>query len=93
MQVFGITHNDAESHQKFTEANQLNFPLLVDTNKNLALLFGAVEKLEDDKRIKRMAIVINKEGKIVKIVKEVNPSTHGADLLEIVKNLEKPKSN
>ncbi len=92
MQVFGITHNDAESHQKFTEANKLNFPLLLDTNRNLALLFGAVKKL-DDERLKRMAIVIDKEGKIVKIVKEVNPSTHGADLVEIVKNLEKPKSN
>ena len=92
MQVFGITHNDAESHQKFTEANKLNFPLLVDTNKNLALLFGAVEK-PDDKRLKRMAVIINKEGKIVKIIKEINPSTHGTDLVEIFQNLEKPKSN
>ena len=55
VQVFGITGNDAESHQKFSEENNLNFPLLLDTNKNLALLFGAVQK-PDEQRFKRLTV-------------------------------------
>ncbi len=70
----------------------MNFPLLVDTRKNLALLFGAAKK-PDDERLKRLTVIIDKEGKIVKIDKEVNPSTHGADLVEFFKNPETPQKN
>ena len=85
-QIFGITGNDADSHQKFSEENQLNFPLLVDTSRNLALLYGATNA--PDGSIKRLAIIINKEGKILEIDKEVNASTHGADLVNFFKTLE-----
>ncbi len=79
-QVFGITLNDAESHQKFSEENQLNFPLLLDTNRNLALLYGATDA--PDGRVNRLTVIIDKTGKIVKIDTEVNPGTHGADLVD-----------
>ena len=85
-QVFGITANDADSHQKFSEENQLNFPLLVDTGRNLALLYGATDA--PDGGIKRFAVIIDKEGKILEIDKDVNASTHGADLVNIFKTLE-----
>ncbi len=70
----------------------MNFPLLVDTQKNLALLFGAAKK-PDDERFKRLTVVIDKAGNIVKIDKEVNPSTHGADLVEFFKNFEAQQNN
>ena len=70
----------------------MNFPLLVDTQKNLALLFGAAKK-PDDERLKRLTVIIDKAGKIVKIDKEVNPSTHGTDLVAFFKNFETPKDN
>jgi len=85
-QIFGITHNDADSRQKFSEENQLNFPLLVDTGRNLSLLYGATDAA--DGAIKRSAIIIDKSGKIVEINREVNASTHGPDLVNFFKNLE-----
>ena len=85
-QIFGITHNDAESHAKFSEENQLNFPLLVDTGRNLALLYGATDA--PDGKIQRMAIIIDKAGKIVEIDKKVNASTHGTDLVNFFTTLE-----
>lgn len=85
-QIFGITHNDADSRQKFSEENQLNFPLLVDAGRNLALLYGATDT--PDGKIQRMAIIIDKTGKIVEIDKAVNASTHGTDLVNFFKTLE-----
>jgi peroxiredoxin len=64
----------------------LNFPLLVDTSRNLALLYGATNA--PDGSIKRSAIVIDKEGKILEVNKEVNASTHGTDLVNFFKTLE-----
>ncbi len=62
----------------------------MDTEKNLALLFGAAKKPEDE-RFKRLTIVIDKAGKIVKIDKEVNASTHGSDLVGFFKTPVTPK--
>ena len=64
----------------------MNFPLLVDTDRNLALLYGATDTPEG--AIQRMAIIIDKTGKIVKIDKKVNASTHGTDLVNFLKTLE-----
>ncbi len=58
--------------------------MLVDTNKNLAYLYGAAE--EDKDRLNRMAVIIDKTGKIVKIDKDVKPATHGSDLVNYFKN-------
>jgi len=64
----------------------LNFPLLVDTGRNLALLFGATNA--PDGRIQRLAVIIDKTGKILEVDKEVNASTHGGDLVDFFKSLE-----
>ncbi|RKU08886.1 hypothetical protein C6503_22520 [Candidatus Poribacteria bacterium] len=64
----------------------MNFPLLVDTDRNLALLYGATDA--PDGKIQRMAIIIDKAGKIVEIDKAVNASTHGLDLVNFFKTLE-----
>ena len=85
-QIFGITHNDAASRQKFSAENQLNFPLLVDAGRNLALLYGATDA--SDGKIQRMAIIIDKAGKIVEIDKAVKASSHGPDLVNFLKTLE-----
>ena len=92
VQVFGITVNDEESRKKFSQENNLNFPLLLDTQRNLALLFGAAKKRTDE-RLKRITVIIDKSGKIAKIDKEVNPSTHGNDLVGFFKNMETSENN
>ena len=71
---------DAESHKKFVKEHSLNFPLLVDTGRNLSLLLGATD--DPDGLSKRITIVVNKEGKIARIDKQVNARTHGKDLAD-----------
>ena len=58
----------------------------MDTGRNLALLYGATDA--SDGKIQRMAIIIDKAGKIVEIDKAVNASRHGSDLVNFFKTLE-----
>lgn len=69
----------------------MNFPLLLDTGRNLSLLFGATDKLEG--RLNRLTVVIDKTGKIVHIDKEVNPSSHGPDLVDFFKSIKSSNSD
>jgi thioredoxin-dependent peroxiredoxin len=84
-QVFAISVQDADSHKRFSAENNLNFPLLVDTGRNLSLLFGATD---DPKGFsKRITVIIDREGKITKIDKQVSARTHGKDLVDFFKSM------
>ncbi len=63
--VFGINHGDAESHQRFKQAYDFPFPLLVDPSKKASEKFGAIKTLFGRPVIKRTVVAIDKEGKIV----------------------------
>ena len=58
--VFGINPADQESHRRFVEKQQYQFPLLVDADKKVAALYGTNGLI-----IQRTVFVIDKEGKIV----------------------------
>lgn len=81
-QILGVSFDDAVSHQAFKEKFHLNFPLLVDADKKIASAFGVT----GDQYPSRDTIVIDKEGKIKKILRKVDPKTHSAQLLEILKS-------
>jgi peroxiredoxin Q/BCP len=75
---------DAESHKKFVEQHNLNFPLLVDTGRNISLLFGATDKPDGSSR--RITVIIDKEGQILQIDKQVKAGSHGKDLIDFFKS-------
>jgi thioredoxin-dependent peroxiredoxin len=58
--VFGINPADKESHHRFVEKQNYQFPLLVDTDKKVAGLYGT-----DGIIIQRTVFVIDTRGKIV----------------------------
>jgi peroxiredoxin Q/BCP len=85
--VLGVSLDDMEKHQKFTEKESLNFPLLVDKNGEICKAYGVPV---NDHWPARWTFLINKEGKIVKKYENVNPTTNSADLL---KDLEEIHTN
>jgi peroxiredoxin Q/BCP len=80
-QILGVSYDDAASHQAFKEKFHLPFPLLVDADKKIAQAFG----VEGDKYAKRDTIVIDKQGKILKVFRGVNPAPHSREILELLK--------
>ncbi|MFB0516867.1 MAG: thioredoxin-dependent thiol peroxidase [Candidatus Neomarinimicrobiota bacterium] len=76
--ILGISYDSAESHQQFREKYNLPFTLLSDSKKEVAAAYGT-------KGIYPMAIrrsfLIDAEGHIVKIIKDVDVTTHSQDVL------------
>lgn len=87
-EVIGVSINDAKSHQKFIEKNQLPFTLIADTEHQLTEAFGAWgEKSMCGRKYMgtfRTTFVINEEGIIERILlpKEVKTKEHVAQILK-----------
>jgi peroxiredoxin Q/BCP len=85
--VIGISTNSSASHLKFTEKQALNFTLLADTGGKVSASYNALFKLGPIKVSKRHSFIINPEGKIMKIYRDVSPSVHSQELLGDLKSL------
>jgi peroxiredoxin len=71
--------------QAFSRSLSLPFPLLPDTGRNICLLYGAVNNIQD--MAQRRTILIDKDGIVRSIDSQVNPATHGPDMLALIDRL------
>ena len=88
--VWGVSVDNSESHEEFSKNHQLPFTLLADPEGNIAKLYGSLRNLLIFKIAKRHSFIINPQGEVAKIYRNVNPKTHVA---EILKDLEKLQSS
>lgn len=79
-QILGVSFDDAASHQAFKSKFTLPFPLLIDSDRKIA----AAYEVGGDKYPNRDTILIDKEGKILKIFRKVNPAAHSGEILNIL---------
>ena len=84
--VLGISTDNATAHQKFTAKYGLEFPLLSDTEHQVAEKYGVwAEKNMYGKKVwgmKRTTFIIDEEGKITKVFERVKPEGHSQEVLE-----------
>jgi peroxiredoxin Q/BCP len=79
--VFGISPDDAASHQAFRDKYALNFPLLSDPGHRVAAQFGVwALKKNGTEGIHRTTFVIH-GGKVVRVFADVKPEGHAAEVL------------
>ncbi|MEE9163079.1 MAG: peroxiredoxin, partial [Candidatus Neomarinimicrobiota bacterium] len=76
--VLGISYDSPESHRKFREKHDLPFALLSDSKKAVAALYGAKGFYP---LALRRSFLIDEEGRIVKIIKDVDVTSHNEDVL------------
>jgi thioredoxin-dependent peroxiredoxin len=78
--VLGISPDSVASHQKFTEKEHLNFPLLADEDHAVADAYGVwVEKSMYGNKywgVERATFLINPEGEIARIWRKVKVPKH-----------------
>ncbi len=83
--VFGVSRDDEESHKRFAEKYDLNFPLLVDDG-SISEAYGTwVEKNMYGKKfmgIQRATFLIDPDGKVAKVWPKVSPENHAAEVYE-----------
>ncbi len=86
VEIYGISPDDVESHQKFTEKFKLPFPLLADPGHKIADKFGVwVEKNMYGKKsmgIKRSTFIIGEDGKVADVIKSVKTDSHAEQILD-----------
>lgn len=86
--VIGVSKDSPESHQKFLSTHHLNFELWSDEVANLMKACGAIgEKTMFGKKfigVKRMTLIIDPSGEVVKIYKTVKPAEHAEQVLSFL---------
>ncbi|HEX5033044.1 MAG TPA: peroxiredoxin [bacterium] len=79
-QILGVSYDDEASHQAFKKKFQLPFPLLVDADHKIAQAYG----VQGDKYANRDTILIDKNGKLKKILRKVDPASHSGEILNLL---------
>ena len=83
--VLGVSTDSLESHQKFVDKHNLNFPLLSDTTADVAKMYGAwKEKNMYGRRtwgVARMTYWIGPDGRVKKVYRKVDAAQHADEVL------------
>lgn len=80
-EVLGVSLDSTESHARFAEKYGLPFPLLSDAAGEVAEQYGCLTEWRGITIAARHTFIIDPEGNIAKIYREVDPDTHSAQVL------------
>ena len=87
-EVWAVSVDPAEGprgQRAFAARWGLQFPLLPDVGRNLSILYGAANS--PNQLSSRMSVLIDKEGVVRWIDKQINVRTHGEDVLRKLREL------
>ncbi len=83
--VIGVSADPVDSHKKFAEKYNLPFPLLADPEKKIITAYGAWGKKKlygkEYEGTLRITYLIDENGIISRIIKNVKPEQHAAQIL------------
>ncbi len=83
--VYGVSTDDAKSHEKFSTKYNLPFPLLVDEGGKVAATYDSygLKKFmgKEYLGVSRNTFVIGPDGRIEKIYRKVKPEPHAGQIL------------
>ena len=80
VRVYGVSLDGPESHRRFREKHNLNFPLLTDEGGRAAEALGILR--ENRQVANRVTFLLERDGRIAKVYPEVSPETHADEILE-----------
>ncbi len=90
--VVGVSVDNLNSHQKFKTKHNLNFPLVVDENKELCTYFGVwgEKKLygKTSEGILRTTYLLDRDLKILKVYPKVKVEEHVQEVIKDIQNLQ-----
>lgn len=88
--VLGVSPDSPAKLKKFIDKYALNFDLLADEDHSIAEQYGVwgLKKFmgREFMGILRTSFLINKEGRLVKVMEKVNTKTHDQEMLELIRN-------
>ncbi len=86
--ILGVSPDTVKKHVKFKEKYHLPFTLLADTNHAVCELYGVWGRKKLMGReydgVLRTTYLIGSNGEIIKIFKDVKPSEHSMEVLQVL---------
>jgi peroxiredoxin Q/BCP len=82
---FTASVDDVEQNKKFAESVKADYPILSDPDGTAARKYGVTDAVK--KWASRWTFVIDKDGKIIYIDKDVKPATHAEDVAKKLEEL------
>jgi peroxiredoxin Q/BCP len=83
--VLGVSGDTSASHRKFADKYGLPFPLLADTDHEVARAYGAwgMKNMygKQYEGLIRSTVVIDPQGRVARTWPKVKPAAHGAEVL------------
>ena len=86
-EVVGISVDDVDSHQDFTQKYKLPFTLLADSGGAVSKTYGVLRDYKLMKIADRQSFLVNPDGVIVKHYADVDPETHTQEVLKDIEQL------
>ncbi len=80
IRVYGVSLDSPESHRRFREKHNLNFPLLTDERGRASEALGVLR--EGGEMANRVTFLLDPGGTVVRVYPEVSPETHADEILE-----------
>jgi thioredoxin-dependent peroxiredoxin len=87
--VVGVSLDDVKSHAEFAAKYHVPFPLLSDAKRQVATSYGVLTSAVGLHFAKRTTFVIDPNGKIAKIYRDVDPEKNSAQVLSDLDTLKK----
>jgi peroxiredoxin Q/BCP len=84
IKIFGISVDSKEDIKEFVQEYDLNFPLLSDNSKEISKAFGVLNNIG---KASRITFIIDKEGKIANIIRDVDIDSHAERVYELAEKL------
>lgn len=85
--LLGVSTDDVESHKEFAEKYHLPFPLLSDRDGTVAGAYGSLTRFGPFRFAKRHTFILDPEGKVAKIYRDVHPKTHSQQIIAYLEAL------
>lgn len=79
--MIGVSFDTEAENKRFAEKFSFPFPLLCDTDRKIGLAYGAAES-DKDEYARRIAYVIDEEGKIAQAHPKVDATTYPREQLQ-----------
>jgi len=79
--LLGVSLDDSGSHRKFADKYRLPFPLLADLDGKVSEAYGSLFSMGPLRFAQRHSFIIDPQGRIAAIYRDVDPKRHSAQLI------------
>ncbi len=89
IEIVGVSPDDEESHQRFRQDMHIPYPLVADPENEVTKSYGVYgpKKFMGKEYIgvNRSTFIVDKSGKIVKILRKVKPAGHSQEVFQLTR--------